>query len=238
MIRGIYTSVSGLAAAEARQQVLAHNLANATTPGYKADDVTAQSFEGILSAIYDPATPGTGAVSDGRRFDLGQGALTETGAPLDVALDGAGFFVLDGPNGPLYTRAGRFSTDAAGTLRSPDGLAVQGADGRPIVVRGTPKVQPDGTVLGDGAVAGRIRVVTLDQATLSRAGTTTFTSDAQPAAAGARVVSGALENANVDATAVMTTMTLLLRAFEAGRQAVQLQNETLDRSVNQVGSTR
>lgn len=238
MIKGLYTSVSGLAAAEARQQVLAHNLANSNTPGYKADDVTTQSFEDTFAAIYNPAAHGTGAISDGRRFDLGQGSFTETGAPLDLALDGDGFFALTGPEGTLYTRAGRFTRDAAGILRSPDGLAVQGVDGGPITVRGDARVLADGTVLGDGAPAGRLRLVAFDQASLTRAGTTTFTASAAPAQAAARVVSGALENTNVDATAVITAMTMLLRAFEAGRQAIQLQNETLGAAVNQVGSVR
>lgn len=238
MIRGIYTSVSGLAAAEARQQVLAHGLANLNTPGYKADDVTTESFAQIFADLWDPATPGTGALSAGRRFDLSQGALTETGAPLDVALDGPGFFVLSGPGGDLYTRAGRFSRDASGMLRSPDGLPVQGIDGQPLIVRGEPKVLADGTVLSDGVPAGRLRVVDLDPATLARAGTTTFTSTGAPVASPARVVSGALESSNVDATATMTALTMLLRAFEAGRQAFQLQNDTLGAAVNQVGSLR
>jgi flagellar basal-body rod protein FlgF len=238
MIRGIYTSVSGLAAAEARQQVLAHGLANLNTPGYKSDDVTNESFEQILNSITDPATPGSGTLSSGRRFDLTQGGFTATGAPLDMALDGPGFFVLSGPDGDLLTRAGRFSRDAGGVLRSPDGLAVQGQNGQPITVRGEPKVLPDGTVLSDNTPVGRIRTVQVDQASLTRAGTTTFAATGQLAPSQARLVSGALENSNVDATATMTALTMLLRAFEAGRQAVQLQNETLNAGVNQVGSLR
>jgi flagellar basal-body rod protein FlgF len=238
VIKGLYTSVSGLTAAEARQQVLASGLANLNTPGYKGDDVTTESFEQVFASLFDPATPGTGAASAGRKFDLSQGGFTETGAPLDVALDGPGFFALNGPSGELFTRAGRFSRDNAGVLRSSDGLAVQGVNGQPITVRGEAKVLPDGTVLSDGVPAGRLRLVNLDQTTLTRAGTTTFTSTAAPTASGARVVSGALENSNVDATATMTAMTMLLRAFEAGRSAVQMQNETLGATVNQVGSLR
>jgi flagellar basal-body rod protein FlgF len=238
MIQGIYTSVSGLSAADARQQVLAHNLANVNTPGYRADDITAESFEKIMADLY-PTQFGTGAVSAGRRLDLGQAGLTRTGAPLDLALDGDGFFTLQGADGPLYTRAGRFTRDAAGVLRSPDGLPVLGADGRPITAPGdVVTVQPDGTVLSDGAPAGRLALASFDQAALVRAGTTTFTATAAPAPATARVVSGALENSNVDPTAVMTMMTMLLRAFEAGRQAMQLQNDTLGAAVNQVGSLR
>jgi len=238
MIKGVYTSMSGLAAAQARQQVLAHNIANTNTPGYKADDVTAESFEKIFNEI-NPTNPGTGAVSAGRRYDLSQGGLTETGAPLDLALDGKGFFVLDGPDGPLYTRAGRFTRDNTGGLRSPDGLAVQGENGAPLNARGADvRVLADGTVTSDGAVAGRLRVVSFEQEALIRAGTTTFTANAAPVASEARVISGALQGSNVDPTAVMTMMTMLTRAFEAGRQAVQLQNETLNAAVNQVGSLR
>lgn len=239
MIKGLYTSVSGLRAADARQQVLASNVAHANTPGYKADDVTTESFDDVFTALYDPNSPGTGAVSAGRRFDLSQGSFTATGAPLDLALEGEGFFVLDGPEGPLYTRAGRFSRDADGVLRSADGLAVLGAGGAPITALGNEvRVLGDGTITADGAPAGRLQLVTFDQEALTRAGSATFTADAPPAASTARVASGVLENSNVDTTAVMTAMTLLLRAFEAGRQAVQLQNETLGQTVGQVGSLR
>jgi flagellar basal-body rod protein FlgF len=238
MIKGFYTSVSGLAAAEKRQQVLASSIANANTPGYKSNDVTNESFERILSALFDPATPGTGVQSAGQRFDLSQGGFSETGAPLDVALDGSGFFVLDGPDGQLYTRAGRFSRDAEGTLRSTDGFAVLGANGGPITIPGEPRILADGSILSDGVPVGRLQLVNLDQETLTRAGTATFTSTAAGEESTARVVGGALENSNVDVAAVMTSMTMLLRAFEAGRQAVQLQNDTLSATVNQVGTVR
>lgn len=241
MIRGLYTAVAGLTAADARHQVLAFNLANAATPGYKADDLGIESFAQVLAALFDPTTPGTGARAGERRIDLSQGGLTPTGEPLDLALDGPGFFVLTGPDGaPRYTRAGRFHRDATGLLRSVDGLAVQDATGQPLAVTGAAvRVQADGTVLSDGAPAGRLRVVAVDPATLARAGTVTFTStDPNPRPAAARVVSGALENANVDVTSTMTALLLLLRAAQADRQAVQLQNETLAATVNQVGAVR
>ncbi len=239
MIRGLYTSVSGLAAADRRQQTLASNIANAGTTGFKADDVTAESFDLLFNALVnpDPATPGTGVVTSGRRFDLGQGGLTATGAPLDAALDGPGFFVLSGPAGTdLYTRTGSFTRDEQGVLRSQDGTAVQGIDGRPIVARGIDiRIAEDGTVTGDGQPAGRLRIVAVEPDSLARAGTTTFTGTAAALPVLPRVVSGAVENSNVDVTAVMTTMTMLMRAFEASRQAIQLQNDTLGQTVNQVG---
>jgi flagellar basal-body rod protein FlgG len=238
MIRGIYTSVSGLAAADKRQQILASSVANANTPGYKSDDITNESFDKIFTSIFDPA-PGTGVETAGHKIDLSQGSLKQTGGPLDAALDGPGFFVLDGPDGPLYTRAGRFSRDNAGVLRSTDGHIVQGVDGQPITATGTDvRILQDGTVTNDGAIAGRLRLVDLDQASLSRAGTATFSSTAAPTRSTAKVVSGALEDSNVDVTAVMTSTTMLLRAFEAGRQALQTQNDTLGAAVNQVGTIR
>jgi flagellar basal-body rod protein FlgF len=102
------------------------------------------------------------------------------------------------------------------------------------------RVGEDGTVYSDGQAVGRIAVVTLDPATLTRAGTATFSSSGAPTPAPAttRVVSGALENANVDVTAVMTAMMELLRAFEASRQSLQMQNETLGTAINQVGIAR
>ncbi len=237
MVSGIYTSASAFQAADARQQVLAASLANADTPGYKSNDITAQSFQDTLASLYDPLVPGTGVEPAGDRFDLSQGGFAQTGNPLDAALDGDGFFALQGPTGTLYTRAGRFSRDAQGVLRSIDGLAVLGADGQPITATGADvRIQQDGTVLSDGAGVGRLQVVTLDPAALARAGTSAFTSSGAAGPSTARVVSGSLENSNVDVTAVMTAMTMLLRALEAGQQAVQLQNDAVGSAVNQVGA--
>lgn len=234
---GTYTSVSGMNAAEVQQQLLASNLANASTPGYKGDDMTAASFQSALQSVLQP---GSGAFPDGHKFDLSQGGFTQTGVPLDLALDGQGFFALSGQNGTLYTRAGRFSRDANGVIRSPDGLAVQGVDGNPITATGANvSVGPDGTVTSDGQAVGKIAVVTLDPTTLTRAGTSTFTTSgtATPAPASTQVRSGMLENANVDVSSVMTAMMELLRAFQASQQSLQLQNTTLTTAVTQVGAT-
>lgn len=234
---GFYSSVSGMSAAEAQQQVLASDLANSATPGYKGDDVTGSSFQLTLQSLLQP---GSGTFAAGDKIDLSQGAINKTGAPLDCALDGDGFFVLDGKNGPLYTRAGRFSRDATGELRSPDGLAVQGSDGNPIVAPGASVgIDANGVVTSDGQRVGQLNVVTLDPASLQRAGTATFAgTGANPAPASTRVVSGALENANVDTSSVMSAMMVLLRAFQASRQTLQLQNDTLGAAVTQVGATR
>jgi flagellar basal-body rod protein FlgF len=241
MIKGLYTSISGMYAAEVRQQVLSSNIGNVATTGFKQDDVTTESFEQIAAAIASRRQPGTGAEIAGKRIDLSQGPVQETGAPLDMALDGPGFFVLAGPNGPLYTRAGRFTRDAAGVLRSPDNLAVLGDTGQPLVIPGGQvRVGVDGTVYSNGQAAGRIGVVALAAESLTRAGTATFTATDPPGPAPAttRVVGGALEGSNVDSTATMATMMMVLRAFEAGRQAIQLQNETLGQSVRDIGTTR
>jgi flagellar basal-body rod protein FlgF len=220
---GMYTSVSGMHTAEVQQQLLASNLANSSTPGYKGDDITASSFQLTLQSLLQP---GSGTFADGHKFDLSQGGMAQTGQPLDLALDGDGFFALSGQNGTIYTRSGRFSRDASGELRSPDGLAVQGSDGNPIIA-------------SDGQSVGKIAVVTLDPTTLTRAGTATFstTGAATPATASTHVLSGMLENANVDISSVMTSMMELLRAFEASRQGLTMQNETIGAAVTQVGAT-
>lgn len=118
-----------------------------------------------------------------------------------------------------------------------------------LVKSGTNKAVAVGTFTSPGGVAGftgklanldgyEYDLVMITAESLARAGTATFTSSGTPGASRARVVSGALEGSNVDPTATMTAMTMLLRAFESGRQAMQLQNETLNAAVNQVGSLR
>ena len=236
MIRGLYTSVSGLAAAEQRQKLLAQSIANANTPGYKTDDATTESFEQIFSGLFDP---GAGTQTVGQRLDLGQGAMVQTNAALDLALSGPGFFVLDSPNGPIYTRNGRFQRDAAGVLRSMTGLPVLGEDGQPIVVTGAEaRVEEDGAVLSDRAPVGRLRLVDFAAADLQRAGVTGFSAAGAGQPADAKVIRGAYEQSNVDVSATMTSMVMLQRAFELGRTAIQLQNEALGAAVNQVGALR
>ena len=138
MDRSLYIMASGMLTELARQDRIANDLANAATPGYKRTVATQHAFGDILLESRRTGAPigdvGFGVEEAGARVDLTQGALRMTEEPLDLALDGDGFFAVSTANGVRYTRDGQFRVDAGGKLVTAVGDAVLGTNGSPIVV--------------------------------------------------------------------------------------------------------
>ncbi|MFP5364222.1 MAG: flagellar hook-basal body protein [Thermoleophilia bacterium] len=228
MERGLYIAASGMLAEQVRQDLIAHDLANASTPGYKADRVTTQSFGDLL--LQDRSSGGAigplglGARIESQTTDLSPGPLRATGEPLDFAVEGEGFFAVRGANGTRYTRDGQFQVSANATLVTAAGDEVLGPDGRPV------RVGPGGSV-----AASAIGLTRIDGA--AREGDNLFTGDAGGAAAG-RVRAGALEGSAVDPIRTMVDMLGSLRAFEAGQRVITTIDSTLAKAANQVGTIR
>ena len=183
-------------AEQVRQDQLAADLANSTTPGYKSERVARRSFGDVLlenrsnGGQVGSLSLGTGIATV--RTDTTQGALRETDEPLDLALEGEGFVAVQGPNGTAYTRNGQLSRDASGRLVTSTGLPVLGEDGRPITLAaGKPVIAADGTVSVAGKTAGRIRVVSLTDPV--RQGDNLFTGTAGARPAATKVRQGSLE---------------------------------------------
>ncbi len=246
MIRGLYTAASGLWVNQFRADVLTNNLANINTPGFRAADPEAMSFPEVLvsQSVYGTTAPGTftglmgtGVAAAATVFDLSPGPYQNTGVPTDLAILGDGFFAVQTPQGMAYTRQGNFGVDAEGRLVTQDGYLVQGENG-PITVGGENfDVAPDGTITSNGKPAGRLLVVDPGNgATLHQLAGTMFQSTVPlPPLAGAQVRQGMLESSNVDETAGMVDLLTALRAYEASAQAVQAENETLQKATNDVG---
>lgn len=218
-----------------RQQRIAQDLANASTPGYKSEATTQRSFDDMLlfsrMSGYEVGAAGLGVVETRPRLDLAQGPIQQTDEPLDLALDGEGWFVIDAPDGPLYTRNGQFRTNAQGEIVTADGLAVLSTTGDPIRVR-TAKpitVRTDGTFLSDGKPVGRLALVTLGDPQKAADG---LVSGRNAGAATARVEQGALEGSGLDAATTMIDMIVSLRAFEAGQRVLRAADETLQRAIS------
>ena len=150
-------AASGLRARVESLDLVANNLANASTGGYKAD----REFYSLYIAPEADAENSTMPLIDRPWTDLSQGVLHETGNALDVALSGRGFFAVNGPSGPLYTRNGNFRLSPAGTLTSAEGYAVRGAAGAPLTLQAEQPVEisSDGTILQNGVVAGKLEIV-------------------------------------------------------------------------------
>lgn len=225
MERGLYIAASGMAAELARQDQIANDLANAATPGYKADRSTQRPFgELLLSNMKTGQTIGTaslGVAIDRTVTDMTPGALRDTGQPLDLAIEGEGFFVVRDAAGERYTRSGQFQRSADGMLVTPEGAAVLGRGGAPV------RVGADGTV--DPTA---LRVVGLTDA--RKAGGNTFTG--RPAdLPGASVRAGALEGSGTNPARAMVDLIASMRSFEATQRAITTIDTTLQKTANQVG---
>src|SRR5262245_37138393 len=143
-------AASGLRARMESMDLLANNVANASTAGFKGDREFYSLYAG--SADENTLSPSTMPVVERPWTDHSQGALLRTGNPLDLALDGKGFFAVDGPGGPLFTRNGNFRLGAGGRLTTADGYAVRSRQGTPMLLNASRNIQigSDGTVTQDG----------------------------------------------------------------------------------------
>jgi flagellar basal body rod protein FlgG len=237
MIRGFYTAVAGLVASTTRQSIVADNVANVNTPGFKEARSSQSDFELELARSSGGrlGSLATGVIPTGLTLDRASGGLDQTGVPTDLAVDGEGLFVIRSGAGIAYTRAGNFVIDAAGSLTTQAGEPVMGTDGRPIVVPGGPSafaVAPDGSVAGTGQ---RIAVVAWPQEGLERRGGTLLgnhagalaTGTGQPAAAAGTIRQGSLERSNVDLATAMTELIGYQRSLGLNARALSIQDESL-----------
>lgn len=227
MERGLYIAASGMVAEQMRQDQIANDLANASTPGYKADRVTQRAFADLL--LSNTATGQTvgaltpGVAADRMVTDTSPQPVRDTGEPLDMAIVGDGWFAVQTPQGTRYTRNGQFTAAADGTLTDQLGNRVLGGNGQPVKVDGNGHVNAqdvgvfavnDPAKLGDNLFSGT--------ATGSASGT---------------VRTGALEGSGVDPARTMVDMIASFRAFEAGQKVIQTIDDSLHKTATQVAST-
>ncbi|PRY93212.1 flagellar basal-body rod protein FlgF [Hasllibacter halocynthiae] len=220
-----YVTLARASGLMAEMQGIAHNIANASTTGYRR--------EGAVFAEHVTALEGAPSVSQahlhGRVTDRTQGALTGTGAPFDLAIEGEGFFQVETPGGPRLTRAGAFTPDEAGVLRTAMGHAVLDEGGAPILLpadAGPVAVAPDGTISTPLGPLGRIGLVRPeDPAAATREVGTLFRAEGAVPAEGARVVQGALEQSNVEPVTEIARMIAVQRAYEAASAFSQKEGE-------------
>ncbi|WP_295641791.1 flagellar basal-body rod protein FlgF [uncultured Methylibium sp.] len=225
MDRMIYLSMSGAKATMQRQDVLANNLANASTTGFRAE---LQAFRAV-PVRGDGASTRAYALETTTGYDPSAGPISATGRPLDVAMSGNAWLAVQGLDGTeAYTRMGSLQTDAEGQLMTSGGTTVLG-DGGPITIPAntTPSIAPDGTVSvrqANGSITpvGRLKMVT-PEAPLQRGDDGLFRAAAGdlPADPTARLQDGALEGSNVNPIENMVAMIAAARQFEAQMKMLQ-----------------
>jgi flagellar basal-body rod protein FlgF len=262
MLRGIYSAASGMLANQTKMDVIAQNLANVNTPGYKRETTISQSFQSLLvERINDRPEPGQvdntptfvgpmglGTFIANTATRLTAGPLQATGNPLDVAIRGDGFFVVQTANGLRYTRQGNFQQSADGRLVTVDGLPVllqdgtpaQAAPGEVLSIGRSGEVKAGDRVLGQLQIAASTQLgpVTKEGAGLWRVadgGETAMVVGDGEAGAGYQLEVGFIEQSNVNPITEMVEMIATMRAYEAAQRTIQTQDETLRRAVNDVG---
>jgi flagellar basal-body rod protein FlgF len=252
MIYGLYLSATGVLTNSYRQDVIANNLANSETVGFKRSLAifqqrrTEAQQRGRLSDS-DPMLEsiGGGTLVSPTYVDRTQGDLDETGSNLDVAVHGEGFFAVKTGNATQLTRNGRFLINREGALVLSDGEGSRVLDdkGKPIELPQVPASQisigPDGTISASGEIVARLGLFDVpDKTQLAQAGGTLlrYSGDAKklPQASGT-LQSGFLERSNVDPTTELTRLIQTQRQLEANANMIRYQDQTLGKLVNEVG---
>ncbi len=231
-------AASGLRSRMESLEMLANNIANATTGGYKSDREFYSLYLAPEAAGAD--VPATMPVIERPWTDFSQGTLRSTGSPLDVALSGKGFFAVKGPSGPLYTRNGNFRVAANGLLTTPEGYPVRASGGATLTLGATGEIQiaNDGTVRQNGNIIGQLEVADFTStAGLAKQGKNYFRAD--PAARpqtpqGTSVEQGHLEDSNTGPAEAAVRLVSVLRQFEMLQKAIALGAEMNQRAVQEV----
>jgi flagellar basal-body rod protein FlgF/flagellar basal-body rod protein FlgG len=227
MDSGFYAAMTGLVARTQALDAAAANLANAQTPGYRAER---EYFRSVLMGP-DALDSQLGQAIDnygllgGDRLSLAQGALQETGSPLDLAIEGQGFFMVETPRGLRYTRDGGFHRAQSGRLVTRAGEAVLSATGQPIQLPpGEVAVGADGSISVAGGVVAQVGVFTFPSGTnLTPEGANRYRAPEGVAASpsnDASVHQGAIETANQDVVQGSLDLVMMQRQAEMAMRAL------------------
>ena len=250
MLPGLYNAATGMIAVEQRQDIIANNLANISTPGYKRMQPVQLGFYEVFSQkmlrpvhFNREAAPAGGVKGVESFTNLAMGPVRVTEDPLSLALRGPGYLAVETDQGERYTRAGQFTIDTEGHLSTPLGYKVASTTGGPINVDGGQIViSPEGVVTVDGVVGGQIRLREFQDPTrLERAGENLYSASDEVLqnssdAADTYLEQGAIELSNVQLPVEMGSMMLGLRAYEANQKVIQAIDATVGRLIEQVGS--
>ena len=242
MNSGIYAAVSGNLAAMRRLDIISNNLANVNTAGFKKDKMT---FEGLLAGATNPPAVPQASTADpilqkeNIYIDYSSGPITQTGNPLDLALNDDGFFAVATPDGTAYTRQGNFRLSADGTLVTLDGYPVQGQGGSIRIQGNRIEIDAKGLIVVDGTPAGTISLVDFEKPyNLTKIGSTLFVpADQQEPrqSVTTQLSQGHLEGSNVESISEMVQMIETNRYFEACSKVIKNFDDIAAKAANEIG---
>lgn len=238
-----YIALSQQMALRRQMDVIATNIANSSTPSFKAERLM---FEELVAG--KAPYPASGGPRRGLSFvneagvlrDVGDGGMIQTGNTLDLAINGSGYFVVETPAGPRYTRNGNFRLDQDGRVVTSDGYALLDGQDRPIRVRpGETRIEisAKGAVTTETGEVGRIRVVAFEnEQALRKLGSGLYDTDQEPQPVGpaTEVRQGMIEGSNVKAVAEVTTMMEVMRRYQSAQKIIDSEHELQRRAIEKL----
>ncbi len=245
----MYLAGSGAMIQQMRLEVLANNIANADTIGFKEDKVVFSLMEAAKRNPADQET-GNGMIQEispytppfGQMTNFSTGSFKHTGNQLDLSIRGRGFFSIQTPDGVQYTRKGNFTIRDDGVLTTQNGHPVLGKGGEILIEGGTIGVDAQGNILVDDTEVGTLDIVDFPQKdALRKMGMTNFApvdeNVQKQAPENMRVNQGSVEMSNVNAIRAMTDMIETLRVFETYQKVIQSSDDATSKSINEVAKT-
>jgi flagellar basal-body rod protein FlgG len=223
-----------------RMDGISRNLANVSTSGFQRESFVATPFAQLMQGGAAGGVALTLGVPElHTEIDRRAGSLKLTGEPLDVAIEGDGYFEVATENGPAYTREGHFHLDGRGRLVTEAGDAVIGTGGEVPLTTLHPEIDRQGRITENGRVVGQLKAVRFDAAqSLTRLGSGLLQpagSGAPPVDAGATFRQGHVESSNVSSMTEMLQLVETMRHFEASQRVVQAYDEMLDKAFHKLG---
>ena len=242
MDNAVYVGLSRQMVLRREMDIIANNIANLDTAGFKVESLMQKIDPAEPARTLGGPRPVKFVAADTVARNFGQGALTQTGASLDMAIEGQGFFQLQTPDGPRFTRDGRFTTDPTGRLVNQQGHPVLSDGGGEIVIdseKGQVSIGADGTMSQGNELVGKVGMFSFaNQGALEKAGDNAFrnSSNLQPeVAANGKLRQGHLESSNVKPVLEITRMVEVSRAYESTARMIDSEAELSRRSVERLG---
>ncbi len=255
MVKGLYTAYTGMVHQQNKMDVLANNMANSATVGFKKEGTTSQSFDSVLAYKIKDVSDGARARSIGTMnlgvkigenyTDHSQGAFHATERPFDLAISGEGFFACEytnkaGQTSVKYTRDGSFTLTQQGELVTKDGDYVLDTNGRHIRLnpQATTTFDQSGNIYQNSALVGKISLVDFENYDeIKHFGENYYipNADAQQKAADGKIFSGYLEQSNVTVVSEMVELIETSRIYETNQKVIQTIDNSLEIAANQLG---
>jgi flagellar basal-body rod protein FlgF len=239
VIRGMYTAATGMVAEQNRQNVVANNLANVNTTGFKSDHATNTPFATLLLNAYNkngqtPVGPlGLGVEVSPTYTDFSGGSLVVTENPFDLAIDGEALFTVEVNGDYRFTRSGRLQLDRDQYLTTAEGYRVLGERGPIQLNRTDLRITEEGEIIQDGQVIDRLRLAGVGGMVKEGDNLYRAAGQAQPAT-NYRILQGSLETSNVNSIQQMIEMINLTRSYDTNQKALTAHDETLGKAVNEL----